>query len=82
MSLSKRWAEHLKGDDKKDFEADVRSAKPILDRLKDILTRDLHALEETLEGSDFLVLPGTKERIVHALARRKQLKAILKLIEV
>ncbi len=81
--VSKRWTSHLTTDkEKKEFEAYLRENRLILDRLKDIVTKELVAIEAKTEGYDFYLLPGVSERQAYCKAQIKEKKTLLELLEV
>ena len=81
--MSKKWTDHLKTDEeKKRFSALVKDAAPVLKRLQVLQEKELQGIEKKIDSEEFLILPGTKDRLVANLARRKELKRLINFIEV
>jgi hypothetical protein len=83
MSVNPKWTAHIKDAELKEkFRVQVLEAKGVMDRLSDLLKKDKTALEQQIKSFDFLVLPGTKERLVARLAEIRRLEQIINLLEV
>jgi len=74
-----KWTAHLKDEHSKaQFEADLRRAKPVLDRLYDVLEDDITTHQQNEVDFDTPAWPYKQAYIVGA---KKTLRSIQKLID-
>lgn len=81
--MKTRWVQHLSNKEDQDvMRAEVLSARPVLDRLKQLLNDDIAAIDEKLESEEFLRGDNLTERYAAQFSGRAALRRIIKLIEV
>lgn len=77
-----RWTQHLQTEEEKDnFKNSIYSAKPVLERLLEMLNEDEALLDRSEMDQRVYDLPNWSERQAHKNGNRQQMHAIRLLID-
>jgi hypothetical protein len=76
-----QWIAHLKDEDAKErFEKQIRSAKPVLERLQYLLEQRRKAIDTIETGVDKYIQPGWSAIQAHYNGEKASIKYILNLL--
>ena len=76
-----KWTQHIKDpDEKSKFEALVRNAKPVLERLRDIVNEDYEVLNKMEISKKVYEIPNWDYKQAHINGYKEHTTNILKLI--
>jgi hypothetical protein len=77
-----RWFKNLKESDKAVVKTQIKSSKPVLDRLAYLLQEDLEDSLRYMASRNNFDDPSWDNRMAHYLGEQSALRSILKLIDI
>lgn len=76
------WTAPLVGDDKAKMQAEVRSARIVLETLQQHLEKEANRIKADIVSDEFMDKPNLHERMIKALARESELRRIVRLLDI
>lgn len=77
-----KWSSHLKGEEKEEFEKEVRAARKVLRRLHQLIQEQYNVSDKEMHKRENFLIPAWSEKQAYELGFQKALTNIMKLTEV
>lgn len=80
--MQTRWMKNTKESDKAAVKQQVKNAKPVLDRLANLLTEDLEKSMREMSSRSNFDSPSWDSKMAHYLGEQTALRSIIKFIDI